>query len=213
MQQEHKGSRELYDAVAEWCPGPLLFSKRFGWDRWGLLGVLADYVLYYVPGCIVEVGCCESSIYFSRLGEKYNRKVYHCDLQRSIIENCLTVAGYFGRNSSTYIMSSDQFFASVELDSPAAIVFIDGDHEYEPVARDFRNACRVLHPSGFIFLHDTLPPTEEWTGPTRCGGVYRLRREIEENPRFDIFSFPFTAWGVGLSVVRRREESRLTGGL
>jgi len=207
---EHPGSRELYDAVADWHPGPLPFSKRFGWERWGLLGVLADYVLCYTPGCIVEIGCCETSLYLTALAEKYNRKAFHCDIQRSVIENCLTVPGYFHPTlSKTFIMSSDEFFKTAELPEPVALAFIDGDHVYEQVRKDFVNALSVLSPKGYIFLHDTAPPNEEWVGETRCGTVYKLRRELEKDKDFQIFTFLDSAWSVGLSMIQRHKFDRI----
>lgn len=205
--KEHPGSRELYDRVANWHPGPLFFSKEFGWERWGLLGVLADYVLHYTPGCIVEIGVCETSIFLSALAEKYNRQAFHCDVQRSVVENCKTVPGYFSPSKSkTFIMSSDEFFKSIELPEPAALVFIDGDHVYEQVRKDFVNALSVLSKDGYIFMHDTAPPNEEWIGETRCGTVYKLRRDIERDNDFNIFTFPRSAWDVGLSIVRRAKN-------
>jgi hypothetical protein len=203
---EHPGSRELYDRVANWEPGPLPFSKEFGWERWGLLGVLADFVLHYTQGCIIEIGICETSIFFSKLSAKYDRKVYHCDVQQSVIVNCHTVPGYFGPNSTTYIMASDEFFKTVKFDCPAAIVFIDGDHIYEQVRKDFINALRVLAPNGYIFLHDTAPPNKEWIGETRCGTVYKLRQELERDKTFDVFTFRNSAWDVGLTMVRNRKN-------
>lgn len=203
---EHPGSRDLYDRVANWEPGPLPFGKEFGWERWGLLGVLSDFVLHYTQGCIVEIGVCETSIFFSKLSIKYNRKVYHCDVQQSVIVNCHTVPGYFGPNSTTYIMASDEFFEKVKLDSPAAIVFIDGDHVYEQVRKDFINALKVLAPNGYIFLHDTAPPNKEWIGETRCGTVYKLRQELEKDSTFDVFTFTRSAWDVGLTMVRTRKN-------
>ena len=50
---EHKALKNLYEQVV---------SGSFGWDRWGLLSVLSDYVLNYNKGAIVEIGCGESSI-------------------------------------------------------------------------------------------------------------------------------------------------------
>jgi len=201
---EHPGSRELYDRVAVWDPSKLLFSKEFGWERWGLLGILSDYVLSYTHGNIIEIGVCETSIYFTQLSQKYNRKVYHCDVQQSVIVNCKTVPGYFGPNSEVYCLGSDEFFKTVQFDGQMALIFIDGDHLYEQVKKDFDNALKLLAPNGYIFLHDTAPPDEEWIGETRCGTVYKLRREIEANPEFDIFTFRNSAWDVGLSMVRRR---------
>jgi hypothetical protein len=205
---EHPGSRELYDKVANWHPGPLFFSKTFGWERWGWFGILADYLLYYTPGSILEIGCCETSIFLSELAVKHGRQVYHCDIQRSIIENCKTVPGYFGPNSHTYVMSSDEFFktGAYEMDLPVALAFIDGDHLYPQVRKDFANAFELLHPQGHIILHDTAPPSEEWIGETRCGTVYQLRREIEQDPGLEIFTFRKSAFDVGLSLVRRKDN-------
>lgn len=207
--KEHPGSRELYDRVASWHPGPLLFSKEFGWERWGLLGVLSDYVLSFVKGNIVEIGVCETSIFLSHLAEKYNRKVYHCDIQSSVIENCKTVPGYFGKNSQTFCLSSDDFFRSKVVEPPVALAFIDGDHTHEQVRKDFINALTLLDPEGYIFLHDTLPPDKSWTCESRCGTVYKLRKELERDQDFDIFTFPNSAWGVGLSIVRKRRKNGL----
>src|SRR4030042_4426963 len=94
---EHPGSRELMNYVnpSEWKENTIPFTKRLKWERWGLFGVLADYVLTYTQGDILEIGVCESSIYLSFLAKKYNRRIYHNDLQRSVIENCKTVEGYF----------------------------------------------------------------------------------------------------------------------
>jgi hypothetical protein len=76
---------------------------------------------------------------------------------------------------------------------------------YDQVRKDFINALAVLdEEGGYIFLHDTAPPDAEWIGPTRCGTVYKLRREIEQSGNFDIFTFRNSAWGVGLSIVRLR---------
>jgi hypothetical protein len=166
---------------------------------------LADYVLYFTQGDILEIGVCESSIYFSALAEKYGRTVYHNDLQHSVVVNCKTVPGYFGKNSKVYGgMSSDEFFRTVKFDNPMALIFIDGDHMYEQVKRDFENCSKILAPNGYIFMHDTSPPNENWLTPSTCGTVYKLRREIEASPDWELFTFHKSAWEVGLSMIRRK---------
>ena len=56
-------------------------------------------------------------------------------------------------------VASDDFFrdCSARFD----VIFIDGHHEEEQVARDIRNALAHLHPGGVVLLHDCLPP-DEW---------------------------------------------------
>jgi len=192
---EHTGLKNLYKTVIE---------NKFGWDRWGLLGVLSDCVLNYEKGDILEIGCGESSILFSTLAEKYNRTCYHVEYSKSGVENMRNTKGYFGKNSEVYNMKSDDFFNDSSM-SPLALAFIDGDHTYEGVSGDFWNTVDYLVPGGFIFLHDTLPPTKDWTVPHKCGGVYKLRIELETDYQFEIFTFPFTAFDVGLTMVTKKQ--------
>jgi hypothetical protein len=200
---EHKGLKNLYQQV---------MSGGFSWERWGLLSVLSDYVLTYTQGDILEIGCGESSIHFSRLAEKFNRKCYHVEFSKSGVENMKNTQGYFGKNSKVFNMKSDNFFTSLsnaDIGYPKlALAFIDGDHEYEQVKKDFFNTIKYVVNNGFIFLHDTAPPTKEWTVPEKCGSVHILRTElethqyIEELPEYDIFTFLNSAFNVGLTMIR-----------
>jgi len=201
---EHPGSRELYDKIANWENCSIPFSKTFGWERWGLLGVLSDYVLNYTKGDIVEIGVCETSIFFTKLSEKYHRKVYHCDIQRSVIENCKTVEGYFSKQNIVFCGSSDNFFKQIKL-TPIALGFIDGDHIYEQVKKDFDNLFPYVVKNGYIFLHDTYPPDDTWKIPTKCGTVFQLREELEKRDDIEIFTFLKSAWNVGLTMVRKKQ--------
>jgi len=193
---EHPGLKNLYQQVVfgQW---------KMGWDRWGLMSVLADCVLNYVDGNILEIGCGESSIFLSRLAEKYDRTCYHVEYSKSGVENMKNTKGYFGKNSIIYNGKSDDFFIDASM-SPLALAFIDGDHTSEVVKRDFENTERHLVDGGFIFLHDTLPPDESWIGEAKCGTVFVLRRYLETRDDLEVFTFPFTAFNVGLTMVRRK---------
>lgn len=95
-----------------------------------------------------------------------------------------------------YLMTSDQFFDSVENgktefanDHKWDIIFIDGLHLAEQVYKDIQNA--VKHCSGFIILHDCAPSNfynahsdyeffqknrHEWNGST-WKAFYKYRTE------------------------------------
>jgi hypothetical protein len=196
---EHPALKNLYNEVV---------SGQFNWERWGLLSVLSDYVLYYTQGDILEIGCGESSIHLSKLAEKYNRKCYHVEYSKSGVENMKNTKGYFGKNSQVFNMKSDEFFSALrnaDIGYPKlALVFIDGDHEYEAVYNDFWNVFPYVNSDGYIFLHDTNPPDESWTVPEKCGGVYKLREELEEFDYLDVFTFVKSAFDVGLTMIRKR---------
>jgi hypothetical protein len=194
---EHPALKNLYESVV---------AGTFKWDRWGLLGALSDCILSYVDGNILEIGCGESSIYFSKLAEKYNRKCFHVEFSKSGVTNMKNTTGYFGKNSIVHNVKSDKFFQDSSTNMRFALAFIDGDHLYQPVQRDFLNTLNHLVPGGFIFLHDTYPPDENWIVEHRCGTVFKLRRHLESLDEFEVFTFPFTAFDVGLTMVRRKEN-------
>lgn len=196
---EHKGLKDLHDKVVR---------GDFGWERWGLLRCLGDFALNFSQGDILEIGCGETSIHFSRLAEMYGRKCYHVDFSKSGIENMRNTKGYFGSNSEVFCMKSDEFFNTVEL-TPLAIAFIDGDHIYETAKRDFDSAYPFVLPTGMFFLHDTYPRTKDWTVEQRCGTVYKLRHELEQRNDIEVFTFTRTAFDVGLTMVRKLESNVL----
>lgn len=201
---EHKGLRDLHTQV---------MKGDFQWERWGLLRCLSDFVLHYSNGDILEIGCGESSIHFSRLAEMYGRKCYHIEFSKSGVENMKNTPGYFGSNSQVFNMKSDEFFNALknaDIGYPSlSIAFIDGDHIYEQVKKDFDNVLPYVLDTGYIFFHDTYPRTEDWTTEQRCGTVYLLRRELEQRDDLDVFTFTRTAFDVGLTMVRKRIKKDL----
>jgi hypothetical protein len=72
---------------------------------------------------------------------------------------------------------SDDFF--VQNSERFDIIFIDGDHNYEQVIKDIRNAKRFLNPRGSIVLHDCRPLDEDHgANPFLNGTVWRAICEI-----------------------------------
>lgn len=215
----HQGSLETRQYIADWITPDFFFSKNDLWHRMGILGVFGDYVLSCTPGCIVEIGCGESSIYLSHLARKHSRKIYHCDIAPDKIVNPLTVSGYMTeqsinwedgitirgeQNSFFFIGPSDDLFLAMKPMN-VALSFIDGDHNYAQAKKDFDNLLGRTVENGYICLHDTYPPDESYLPDNRCGDVYRLRQEIEKDPRLDSITLPTgTAMGVGFTIVRKK---------
>lgn len=205
----HQGSKETYDFIAQWCNTPFPFSKNDEWNRYALPSVLGHLFLLGLPDAhILEIGVGESSLYLSELARRLKRTVYLCDVAPSKIDNPLTVDGYLLQSGYFFYGESDLFFKNVEF-LPIGIAFIDGDHNYEQVKKDFDNTWKILVENGVIFLHDTYPPDEAMTSEHRCGTVYKLRQELEKRDDLDCFTFTKIAGvDVGITMVRKKPLNR-----
>ena len=96
----------------------------------------------------------------------------------------------------TQRMTSDAFFK--KDNRTWDLIFIDGLHTYEQVARDFSNAFARLNSGGTIVIHDMLPtrasqaialPTEKYW----VGDVWRLAFDLSnrDDLNFKLFKFDF----------------------
>lgn len=77
------------------------------------------------------------------------------------------------------------------IDRRLDLIFIDGLHTAEQVAKDFRNAIKFLSPKGFIVLHDCNPQKEEHTIVPRPkptghwqGDVYKFVSRLSLNEQY-----------------------------
>ena len=119
-------------------------------------------------------------------------------------------------SAATRHMTSDAFFAmrNEHLSTAGAgalgtfdLIFIDGLHHAEQVAKDAANALRCLTPGGVIVFHDCDPPTE--TSQRReiadpgcwCGDTWRawvaLNRALDATPGLSVFTVD-TDLGLGV---------------
>lgn len=225
----HPGSQETYDHIAQWTDTPFPFSKKDGWERFGILGILSQLILRGLPHAdIIEIGTGESSIYLTETARRLNRNIYYVDEAYGKIFNPMTIKGYlheetklikgvseiymthFGK-ATAFCGTSDDFFKHTSGIIPPQIgfAFIDGEHHYEFVKRDFENIYKLLVPNGVICLHDTYPYNEDLVLGDYCADSYKMRQELEKDPRVDCFTFTKTvACDVGLTMVRKKPERR-----
>lgn len=96
-------------------------------------------------------------------------------------------------------LTSDEFFAQTK--NTYDIIFIDGLHEAEQVARDIHNSLRVLNYGGCIVLHDTIPQSEEMQLVPRIqrvwtGDVWRaVIGFAKNNPKVELYTHR-ADWGL-----------------
>jgi predicted O-methyltransferase YrrM len=102
------------------------------------------------------------------------------------------------KDSFLHIMLSDELAKT--WTKPIDILFIDGDHNYDQVKRDFVNFSKFVVPNGIIFFHDTYPPTEKFKSPSLCGTAFKIIDDLRLLKNFESITLPYS---FGLTICRR----------
>lgn len=96
------------------------------------------------------------------------------------------------------IMSSDEL--ALIWDQSIDLLFIDGCHEYSQVKRDYLNFSKFVRKDGFIFLHDTKPPSQKYAVPAYCWDAYKILGDLKKDKQIEFVTFPYS---FGLTVCRK----------
>ena len=91
-------------------------------------------------------------------------------------------------------------------DRPLDLLFIDGDHSYEGVKRDWEMYSPLVQCGGLVAFHDIVPDHRTRFGlktPSDSGGVYKLWRGVKENfPHYEFIEHPDQdGFGIGVLLV------------
>ncbi|MGE5178985.1 MAG: class I SAM-dependent methyltransferase [Bacteroidota bacterium] len=78
------------------------------------------------------------------------------------------------------------------------LLFIDGDHAYEGVSRDYEMYAPLVGPGGIVAFHDIVPGPEE-----AVGGVPRFWRELKRSQTAVEIVADWSQGGYGIGYVER----------
>lgn len=85
------------------------------------------------------------------------------------------------------------------------LVFIDADHSYAAVKRDFEEVWPFVEEQGLVLLHDTFPEGKWEEAPGYSGDSWRFAVELRERG-FECVTLPIPP---GLTIVRKRDKGHL----
>lgn len=99
-------------------------------------------------------------------------------------------------------MSTDEFLKNHDPKKKFDLVFIDANHSYKASLNDFELVFPLVNDNGVILLHDTYPPSKEFTRSDYCSEVYKTAEYIRNdfNRECEIVTLPVY---YGISIVRK----------
>ncbi len=186
-----------------WVQDGKIFDFDTYTDQWDIMSAITQTVLKYRKGPIVEIGMGSSSLVFSKIAKRENIKLYSCDLLMGGIFD--SFQNKLFDDHICFIGKSEDFIKQFQ-DIPA-IVFIDGQHDYEVVKKEAEFFLDKLMIGGVMFLHDTFPFLDKYLKESMAHDVYKARQELEQNPDIDVLSFPYSAINAGLTMVMKHPKN------
>ena len=108
-------------------------------------------------------------------------------------------------NIEFYQMTTDDFFSKNKRTFD--IIFVDANHNFEQVKKDFDNSVKILNEFGVIILHDTDPIIEELLTPGHCDDSYKIVDYISSKKDLNIITLPIQE--TGLTLVMRKKDRRV----
>lgn len=113
-------------------------------------------------------------------------------------------SGYINKNKNCVWKNSDtvNFLKDHDEKKKFDLVFIDADHKHQSSLADFKLVLPFVNENGIILLHDTYPPSKEFTSDEYCSDSYKTAKYIRDNfsEECEIVTLPFY---YGVSVVRK----------
>ena len=81
--------------------------------------------------------------------------------------------------------TTDEFFQILDKDASFDIIFIDANHDYDFVLKDFNNS--INHCNRWILIHDMIPPTKFWSQSKYCSDSYKLLTYFLKETNFLVY--------------------------
>lgn len=168
---------------------------------WIIIDKLTDIILQNREGCIVEIGSSVVNNSSTHILAKYAKaqdvKFYSCDIKaiNSLFENHIVFVG-----------ESEKFMK--QFNDIPSIVLLDGCHDSNIVEKEVNYFINKIIEGGIIFMHDTYPPSERYLQKEFSSNCYKVRQKLEKRKDINCFTWPYTAWNCGLTMIMKKEKNR-----
>ena len=169
-------------------------------EQWVIVDTLAPIILKHVRGDILEIGMGGSTDVLIKHAKLNSRNLFSCDIDQRKCVKKTSFHKVFCLPSIAFIeyMKDKQTGPSGKL----ALGIIDGDHSSSVLGPELTYfASRdVLASGGVIFLHDT-----NLYDRRRKIDAFCVKEQYEQDPNYDVFTWPYTASSCGLTMIAHRD--------
>jgi len=162
-----------------------------------LTPILIGFTMTFRPSVILEIGVRAgvSTVSFLEALDKIQKgKLISIDTKdcSGISEN---------KRWAFHQQSSDVF----ELNEPIDMLFIDADHNYESVKKDFIKFEKKLLPGGVVMFHDTWPITEMHESPHYCNDAWKINHFLADRDDYMHITIP-VSYGLTIAIKKPHDS-------
>jgi hypothetical protein len=130
-----------------------------------------------------------SSIIINNIHDIENYSYLELGIYNNVNFNSIKCTNKFSvdmNGKAMFTGTTDEYFQQLSKDEKFDIIFIDANHDYEYVVRDFNNA--IDHATNWILIHDMIPKSAKFTQSKYCSDSFRVLQYLITETNFEIYT-------------------------
>lgn len=167
--------------LVDYCVNPELMEKCIFMQVYEEFLTFSYWVKGFAPNNILEIGTMGSSFWI--LSKLSTGKKISADIEprEATIRHAMYGEDWEFILGDTH---TDEIYNKISSHGKFDLIFIDGDHTYEGVKKDFEMYKNLLSDRGYIAFHDIDP--NHIFADSYAGQVYKFWKELDEGTKMNL---------------------------